>query len=102
MAIQNTTLTTTPVSIVDETGERAVTVVYFYNSDLTAVELTVHAVSNGDTAGNENKIYGGLTIESTDTYIIDTEKLLLNDGDTLYASANVANVVIATASFTAI
>jgi hypothetical protein len=102
MAIQNTTLTTSTASIVDSTGERAVTAIYFYNSDSSAVTIDLYAVPDGDTAGNGNKIYGNLTIEPTDTYIIDTEKLIFADGDSLHASANVANVVITTTSFTAI
>lgn len=102
MAIQNTTLTTSPASIIDSTGERAVTAIYFYNSYSSAVTINLHAVPTGGTAGGENKIYGNLIIEPTDTYIIDTEKMIFADGDSLYASANVANVVIATTSFTAI
>lgn len=102
MAIQNTKLTTTAQQIVDPTGERAVTAIYFYNSNTTTVELTVHAVVSGGSASNDNKIYGNLAIGPSNTYIVDTEKLILNNGDSLYALANVANVVIATASYTVI
>ena len=103
MAIQNTTLTSSPQALINDDGERAVTVIYFYNSDPSPVTIDLHAVPSGGSASNDNKIYGNLTIEATDTYIIDTEKLLLDDGDALWGSATGnANVVVATVSYTAI
>lgn len=102
MAIQNTTLTSAAQSLIGTTGERAVTVIYFYNSDVSSVTIDLHAVPSGDSADSGNKIYGNLIIEPTDTYIVDTEKLLLDDGDSLWAAANTGNVVIATVSYTSI
>jgi hypothetical protein len=36
------------------------------------------------TPTENNKIYNQLTIQATDTYIIDTEKLILANGDKIF------------------
>lgn len=98
MAIENTTLTSSLSEIItDLTGERAVTVIYLYNSDADLRTVNLHAVPSGDSAGAANKFYGDLAIEPGDTYVVDTEKLLLADGDTLWASAD--GNVVATVSY---
>lgn len=99
MAITNTTLTTSAAALIDTSGEKAVTVIYFYNSSAGPVSINLHAVASGDTAVDGNKFYGNLVIETTDTFIIDAEKLLLSDGDDIWASANVDGVVHATVSY---
>lgn len=99
MAITNTTLTTSASALIDAAGEKAITVIYLYNSSGSAVSVNLHAVASGDSAGDSNKFYGNLVIETTDTYVVDTEKLLLADGDDIFASANVDGVVHATISY---
>lgn len=101
MSIENTVLTSTPLPIISNTnGERAVTVIYLYNGDSSMRTIDLHAVPLGGTPGAGNKFYGNLSIEPGDTYILDTEKLLLDDGDTVYALASEDNVIIATVSYT--
>ena len=102
MAIQSTTLTSTATSILPDSNSRALTVVYFYNSDTSAVTINVHAVPSGDTAGLTNTIYGGISVNAGDTLIIDTEKVLLDDGDKIQATASTDNVVFVTCSYTEI
>jgi len=99
MAITNTTLTTSAAALIDVAGEKAITVIYLYNSSTGSVSIDLHAVVDGDTATEGNKFYGNLIIEATDTYVVDTEKLLLSDGDDIFASANVGGVVHATVSY---
>jgi hypothetical protein len=98
MAIENTTLTSTPAEIItDQVSERAVTVIYLYNIDTDLRTVNLHAVPSGDTPSDGNKFYGNLAIEPGDTYVVDTEKLLLDNGDTLWASSD--GTVIATISY---
>jgi hypothetical protein len=100
MSIKSTTLTSTAANLLaGSTGERAVTVIYLYNSDSAAVDVSLHAVPSGGTADASNLIYGNLSITAGDTYIVDSEKMLLDDGDGIYASAGTDNVVIATISY---
>jgi hypothetical protein len=99
MAITNTTLTTSAAALIDAPGEKAVTVIYLYNSSAGPVSINLHAVASGDTAGEANKFYGNLIVETTDTFIIDAEKILLSDGDDIFASANVDGVVHTTVSY---
>jgi hypothetical protein len=101
MSIANTTLTSTPAPIISNTvGERAVTVIYLYNGDSTMRTIDLYAVPSGDSPSDGNKFYGALSIEPGDTYILDTEKLLLDNGDTVYGSASADDVVVATVSYT--
>lgn len=99
MAITNTTLTTSALALIDISGEKAITVIYLYNSSSGAVSINLHAVAAGDSAADSNKFYANLVIDTTDTYVVDTEKLLLSDGDDIFASANVGGVVHATVSY---
>lgn len=108
MSIKSTTLTSTPVNLLaGSSGERAVTVIYLYNSHGSTVTIDLHAVPavlvdgtlEPGTAGPENLIYGNLSITSGDTFIVDSEKMLLDDLDGIWASANIADVVIATISY---
>lgn len=102
MAIQNTTLTATSASILPSANARAVTVVYFCNTHSGAVNVTVYAVPSGSVAGTLTKIYDAVSIAAGDTLVVDTEKVLLDNGDVLQADASVDNVVIATCSYTEI
>ncbi len=104
MALNNSTLglhadigTATP--LFPTVNDRAVSVIYLYNSHSAPVTVDLYAVPAGSTLGNEHKIYGALTITANDTFIVDTEKMIMADGDALYASATEADVVRATVSY---
>jgi len=99
MAINNTTLTNTPTQIfVGNSTETSITVIYLCNTDTVAVDVSVYAVPAGDTVGVQHLIYTDINIQPGDTFIIDTERLILNQNDTIQAEASVANVVNATVS----
>ena len=100
MAIANQSLSDTlSLPLFDTTGDRAVTAIYFYNSHTSTVKIDVHVVPFGSTPGPANKILGSLAITSGDTYIIDSEKLILGDGDGIYCASDTPGVVIATTSY---
>lgn len=102
MSIQNTALTATSTSLLPSANARAVTVLYFCNTHVSAVTVTVYAVPSGSVAGASTKIYDAVSIAAGDTLVVDTEKVLLDDGDLIQADASVDNVVIATCSYTEI
>jgi hypothetical protein len=95
MTIQNTLLTTVPSSVYTSTGNSAVTSVYFCNSGATAVNFSVWAVPNGSTANINTRIYNNIQLASADTYVLDVEKLILGNGDSVQANAT-ANTSIST------
>ena len=99
MAIAQQTVGTSATTIYTSTNDSAVVAVYFMNDDSSAVTLQLHIVPNGDTASASNKIVKDLSIVAADTYVIDTERLLLSNGDTIQASASTGSVLHATVSY---
>ena len=68
-------------------AEVAVTVIYICNTSATDGDVDVYLVPNGQSVGSQHLIYKNLIIRSNDTYIIDSEKLILGTGDKIYIAA---------------
>jgi hypothetical protein len=102
MALKSTLLTNVPASIFTSINSSAITAVYFCNSGNVAVYVTVYAVPSGNVASNDNTIYYEIPLAVHDTYVMDSEKLILETGDSLQANiltSNIGNVrVVATVS----
>jgi len=45
------------------------------------------------------RIYSGIQLQAGDTYVIDSEKLILGDGDMLKANASGSNSISMTVSY---
>jgi hypothetical protein len=106
MAIYTTviTATTTPVSIFTSNGSSALTTLYLCNKSSSPVLANVYLVSStGEPAewGNA-QIYSELRIAAKDTYILDTERILLDNGDAIYANVDTGFSITATTSYTGI
>jgi|DEB19_MinimDraft_3_1074340.scaffolds.fasta_scaffold01828_4 hypothetical protein len=86
MAITSTVLTNLNTSIFTSDGSNAVTTAYFCNTGERIAYLTVHAVPKTFSPGPTNIIYYQIPIAVKDTYVIDTEKLVLEDGDRIFAT----------------
>ena len=71
-------------------ADTAVTVIYLCNVSGSGTEndavVDVHIVPSGGSVSNDNKIYHTLTVRGSDTYVIDTEKLILANGDRIFIS----------------
>jgi hypothetical protein len=98
MAITSTQLTGSAAPFYTSSGASAVTAVYFCNTDASNTAIvTVHALSSGDTVSDVNMIYNEISLTAGDTYVIDTEKIIFDSGDTLQAfktgNANVSATV---------
>jgi len=101
MAIQSTSLTLGRANIYVSSGTSVVSVMYFCNQNSAAANLNVWTVSNASVAGGgvsaANLIYREVQIAAADTFVVDMEKLALNNGD--YVVANAGPTINATVSF---
>jgi ribosome-binding ATPase YchF (GTP1/OBG family) len=101
MAISNTLLTTSISNVYVSSGNSVISVMYFCNTDATAKNINVYAVPNGTSTVDANvQIYKDVQIASGDTFVVDMEKLVLANGDTI--QANASGNVTATASYVGI
>jgi len=99
MAISQATVALAGATIYTSSGQSAITAAFFLNDHSSAVALDLHIVKSGQTAAASNRIIKSLSINAADAYVLDTERLLLENGDFLYASADVDNVVYTTISY---
>ena len=101
MAISNTRLMDTEITeVFQASGQQIISVIYLCNTSGSPVTVNVYCV-NGDnsTIGSINNIiYSELEITANDTYVISTEKLVLDNGDQLEVQANIADVLTVTVS----
>ena len=102
MAIQNTAISgsLTPTTIYNSSGETAITTTIFCNTNVYnpaspatgTIELTLHVIPSGDSRGPENMILNAMPIPAGETFTFDTEKIILENGDTLVALADDADL----------
>lgn len=102
MSIINTTLDTSVANIYASTGNSVVVTAFFCNTDVSARTFNLYAVPAAGTAGISNQILKSVTINAGDTYIMNSERLVLANGETLQANASVNSVVVATVSYTGV
>ena len=68
-------------------AETAVTVIYITNKTDGDGTVDIYVVPNGGSVGEPFKVYTELTIKARDTYILDTEKMILENGARIYIVA---------------
>ena len=110
MAITNTRLTTiNPTTVFEAVGQQAITTIYLCNTTGTDVSVNVFAINSDDSVGAafENMIYNQILLTAGsgnigDTYVISTERLILDSGDLIDVEANIADCVTVTVSSIAI
>ena len=106
MAITNTFLSTTdPTTVFTAVGQQAITVMYICNTGEQDATVNVYCVDSDDSSGPgaSSLIYNQLLITAGntgtgDTYVISTEKLILDNNDFIEVEANVANLIAVTVS----
>lgn len=96
MALKNTLIGTDATPIYISNGNNAIVTAYFCNFGLNPVTFSVHAVPAGAQPELYNTIYSEVNLTSKDTYVWDSEKLILGDGDTIWAVASENEVVAVT------
>jgi hypothetical protein len=88
MAITNFQVTANTASAAfTASADTAVTVIYVTNKTSSDGNVNIYVVPSGDTVSEDFKIYNNLLIPAQDTYIVDTEKLILESGDKIYIEA---------------
>lgn len=94
---------TNPTDVFVSTGENGVTTLMICNHT-TSTDAIIDAwvVPDNAVRGNANQILKSLTIVASDTFVMDMEKLVLSDGDTIVVKSNVADVVNAVISSMAV
>lgn len=103
MALSSIDLTTTIANLHVATSNIAATVIYVANYSATDdATFTVHLVANGSSASSTNVIYNDVLLSAGDTYVIDSERLLLSTGDTIQISVNANSIASATLSYTTV
>lgn len=99
MAITSTQLTTTAsANVFTAAGQQAITVIYLCNTTANTTLVDMYVTSAVANAAANNQIYSNLAITANDTYVISSEKLILDTGYLIKATANIANNVTVTVS----
>ena len=101
MPIATGNVTTTAAAVYTSTGNTAVTFLSLCNYSAGNVTANVFVVPNSDTAGNLTAVLNTLEIAANDTYQLyaGNEKLVLGNGDSVQANANVDNAVTTVTSY---
>jgi len=105
MAIRNYTVTTTTTTFYQSSGETVVTPVYLYNNTASTVVANVFLVDNHlgtGVASPSTQIYGNLQIAGYDTFVVDREKMILDNNDFIAANCSTANAVTLTVSYSSV
>lgn len=104
MSIQSATVTESPTeagNLFVSSGDSAITTLYFCNQTTNNITCNLFVVNSGFDANATNKIYSNVIIAAGDTLILETERIILSDGDSVRANAAPAGLV-ATASYVGI
>ena len=88
MAITNFQVAaTTGSAAFTASADTAVTVIYITNKTDGDGTVDVYVVPNGSSVGNNFLVYSQLTVKARDTYIIDTEKMILESGAKIFIAS---------------
>jgi hypothetical protein len=100
MAISNTVLTTSVSNVYVSSGNSVVSVMYLYNNSASTRTFNLFLVPSGTSAINSTvQIYGNVQVTSTDTFVIDLEKLVLSNGDTIRGNASADTSITVSTSY---
>lgn len=110
MAIINATITSTAAAIYTSSGNNAITTVIICNKSayvpatptLNQSLLYLHAVPSGGSATDDNLIVNGLPIPAGETVTFDQEKMVLSNGDRIFAKTDSLSNLVATVSTLAV
>ena len=101
MPLATGNVTTAAAAVYTSSGNTAVTFLSICNYSAGNVIANVFVVPNGDTAGNLTAVLTEIELASKDTYQLyaGNEKLVLGNGDSVQANANVDNAVTTVTSY---
>lgn len=85
-------------TVYTSSGTTAITCMFFMNDNASARTLSVHVVQSGGSIANTNQIVKTITVDPADTYVVNLEKLVLSNGDTIQCTASVGSSIFPTIS----
>ncbi len=80
------------------TNTTAITCMFFMNDNAAARTLNIFVVQSGASPATTNQIIKAVSIDGGDTYVINLEKLVLDNGDTIVATASAGSSIYGTVS----
>lgn len=104
MAIKSVQITTSgnpPVQVYESQGQNAITTMMFCNTTTNvAANIDVYVVSDGSglAPGPQTQILKNIPIPATETFVMDSEKFILEDFDTIHVRSDAANAITVTIS----
>lgn len=100
MAIQNTQLNSTSVlQVFSATNQTALTTVVFCNiSASTNTTVNVYAVPYGGAINGSTQIINALPLTAGETFVLDTERFILEQNDSIWVQSTASNCVTVTVS----
>ena len=87
MAITNYQIGTSVAAAYTASAETAVTVIFITNKTDGDGTVDVDFTPTGVSASANHLVYSQLTIKARDTYILDTEKMILESGAKIWIAA---------------
>jgi hypothetical protein len=101
MAITNTTLiANTAVTVFTATTQTVISSLYVCNYSVGNAAVDIHVIpGNAVSAGSSNIIYSNYLIGSSDTLVLDTERLILDASDVIVVVGNISSAVVTVSSF---
>ena len=104
MSLETNLIADSATTVYTSTGQSAVTYISITNYTASAVDVDLHIVPSGDSAGDANLVAKELTIDAKDTFYFygGGEKLLLDASDFISATANTATSLNCVVSYTTI
>jgi hypothetical protein len=99
MSIQTANVSTVATAIYTSSGNSATSVMHYCNYSTNNITANVWVVPAGFSANNFNMIYSNVTITSYNTLVVDTEKMVLGAGDSVYANCSANLSLGATVSY---
>ena len=93
---------TTPSAVYTSSGTTAITALYLCNYSGSTVNVSVYIVPDAGTAGDSNIIYKDIAISAADTFLLDTERLILDNNETIQVAADAGSSVNVVTSYLAL
>jgi hypothetical protein len=101
MAITNSLLTTgSAANVYVSSGASAITAMYLCNIDSTARTFDIYVCPSGTIiTPASTRIYSTVNLQAGDTYVVDSEKLILSSGDMIKANTSGTSAISMTISY---
>lgn len=99
MALAQAQLGTGTAAIYTSSGNSSTVVIFFCNTTASAVTIDVYAVPNAGAASATTQVISEVSINAKDTYIMNLEKFILANGDSIHAKASAGTAITATVSY---